>query len=281
MKMTHISTKTRNYALLLLVITAAVVAVGASSSLVAADACTANLSTVTTTAPNSGSYIGLQVPVSANCASTTTSNGSLYAVGDAYDTTTSTDLGSVNTALTSVNAANIYNGALSFSIPSTAQGDTLQISVSVYNSQYGQLLTTTSETIQAAPTSYQTGYVGQNNYPQQNSDPQNNYPSQNSYGSQNGNDPSQNSYGTQNGNYAPQGRSHGSHHNYGSGNSYQYQQQSTVTVTQPVPLYLPPDNTWLIDTVIAAIIAIATVGAIAFAILATRNRQPYPQTRAY
>jgi hypothetical protein len=54
-----------------------------------------------------------------------------------------------------------------------------------------------------------------------------------------------------------------------------------VTVTQPVPLYLPPDNTWLIDTVIAVIIAIATVGAIAFAILATRNRQPYPQTRAY
>jgi hypothetical protein len=259
--------KTRNYALLLLVITAAVVAVGASSSLVAADACTANLSTVTTTAQNSGSYIGVQVPVSANCASTTTSNGSLYAVGDAYDTTTSTDLGSVNTALTPVNAANIYNGALSFSIPSTAQGDTLQISVSVYNSQYGQLLTTTAETIQAAPTN-QTGYIAQNNYPQQNSDPQNNYPSQNSFG-------------TQNSNYAPQGRSHGSHHNNGSNNSYQYQQQSIVTVTQPVPLVIPPDNTWLIDAVIAMIIAIATVGAIAFAILATRNRQPYQQTRAY
>src|SRR5208337_3326644 len=263
MKMTHISMKARNYALLLLVMTAAVVAVGASSSLVAADSCTANLSTVTTTAPNSGSYIGIQVPVSANCASTTTSNGSLYAVGDAYDTTTSTDLGSVNTALTPVSAANIYNGALSFSIPSTAQGDTLQISVSIYNSQYGQLLTTTSETIQAAPTSY----IAQNNYPQQNSDTQNNYPSQNSYGAQNSN-------------YAPQSRSHGSHH-YGSSNSYQYQQQSIVTVTQPVPLYLPPDNTWLIDTVIAVIIAIATVGAIAFAIFATRNRQPYQQTRAY
>jgi hypothetical protein len=273
--------KTRNYALLLLVITAAVVAVGASSSLVAADACTANLSTVTATAPNSGSYIGIQVPVSANCASTVTPNGSLYAVGDAYDTTTSTDLGSVNTALTSVSTANIYNGALSFSVPATAQGDTLQISVSVYNSQYGQLLTTTSETIQAAPTNYQTGYTAQNNYPQQNGDPQNNYPSQNSFGSQNGNYISQNNSGTQNGNYAPQGRSHGSHHNYSSNNSYQYQQQSTVTVTQPVPLYLPPDNTWLIDTVIAVIIAIATVGAIAFAILATRNRQPYPQTRAY
>jgi len=269
--------KARNYALLLLVMTAAVVAVGASSSLVAADSCTANLSTITTTAPNSGSYIGIQVPVSANCASTTTSNGSLYAVGDAYDTTTSTDLGSVNTALTPVSAANIYNGALSFSIPSTAQGDTLQISVSIYNSQYGQLLTTTSETIQAAP----TGYIAQNNYPQQNSDPQNNYPSQNSFGGQNGNFPSQNSYGAQNSNYAPQSRSRSSHHNYGSSNSYQYQQQSTVTVTQPVPLYIPPDNTWLIDTVIAVIIAIATVGAIAFAILATRNRQPYQQTRAY
>src|SRR5208282_5938358 len=164
MKMTHISMKARNYALLLLVMTAAVVAVGASSSLVAADSCTANLSTVTTTAPNSGSYIGIQVPVSANCASTTTSNGSL-----------------------------------SFSIPSTAQGDTLQISVSIYNSQYGQLLTTTSETIQAAPTSY----IAQNNYPQQNSDTQNNYPSQNSFGGQNGNFPSQNSYGAQNSNYAP------------------------------------------------------------------------------
>src|SRR5208282_296723 len=266
MKMTHTSMKARNYALLLLVITAAVVAVGASSSLVAADACTANLSTVTTTAPNSGSYIGVQVPVSANCTSTTTANGSLYAVGDAYDTTTSTDLGSVNTALTPVNAANIYNGELSFSIPSTTQGDTLQISVSVYNSQYGQLLTTTAETIQGTPTNYQTGYIAQNNYPQQNGNPQNNYPSQNSFGSQNGN-------------YAPQGRSHGSHH-YGSNNSYQYQQQSTVTVTQPVPFVIPPDNTWLIDIIIAMIIAIATVGAIAFAILATRNRQPYQQTRA-
>src|SRR5208282_2576990 len=266
--MTHISTKTRNYALLLLVLTAAVVAVGASSSLVAADACTANLSTVTTTAPNSGSYIGIQVPVSANCASTTTANGSLYAVGDAYDTTTSTDLGSVNTALTPVNAANIYNGELSFSIPSTAQGDTLQISVSIYNSQYGQLLTTTAETIQAAPTNYQTGYIAQNNYPQQNSDPQNNYQSQNSFG-------------TQNGNYATQSRSYGKHHNYGSNNSYQYQQQSVMTVTQPVPFVIPPDNTWLIDTVIAVIIAIAAVGAIAFAILATRNRPPYQQTHAY
>jgi len=274
MKMTHISTKTRNYALLLLVITAAVVAVGASSSLVAADSCAANLSTVTTTAPNSGSYIGVQVPVSANCASNVTSNGSLYVVGDAYDTTTSTDLGSVNSVLTPVNAANVYNGELSFSIPSASQGDTIQISVSIYNSQYGQLLTTTSETIQAAPTNYQTGYVGQNNYPQQNSnDPQNNYPPQNGFDSQN-------SYGFQSNNYAPQSRPHGFHHHYGSNNSYQYQQQSTVTVTQPVPLYLPPDNTWLIDTVIAMIIAIATIGAIAFAILATRNRPPY-QTRAY
>src|SRR5208282_4255575 len=279
--MTHISTKTRNYALLLLVLTAAVVAVGASSSLVAADACTANLSTVTTTAPNSGSYIGIQVPVSANCASTTAANGSLYAVGDAYDTTTSTDLGSLNTALTPVNAANIYNGELSFSIPSTTQGDTLQISVSIYNSQYGQLLTTTAETIQAAPTNYQTGYIAQNNYPQQNSDPQNNYQSQNSFGSQNSNYPPQNSFGTQNGNYATQSRSYGKHHNYGSNNSYQYQQQSVMTVTQPVPFVIPPDNTWLIDTVIAVIIAIAAVGAIAFAILATRNRPPYQQTHAY
>ena len=273
MKMTRIPMKTRNYALLLLVITAAIVAVGASSSLVAADACTANLSTITTTASNGGSYIGVQVPVSANCTSTTTANGSLYAVGDAYDTTTSTDLGSVNTVMTPVNAANIYNGELSFSIPSTAQGDTLQISVSVYNSQYGQLLTTAVETIQATPANYQTGYIAQNNYAQQNGDPQNSF-------SQNGNYPSQNSFDTQNGNYAPQGRPHGSHYNHGS-NSYQYQQQSIVTVTQPVPFVLPPDNTWLIDTVLAVIIAIATVGAIAFAILATRNRQPYQRTRAY
>jgi hypothetical protein len=177
-----------------------------------------------------------------------------------------------------VNAANIYNGELSFSLPATTQGDTLQISVSIYNNQYGQLLTTTSETIQATPTSYPTGYVGQNNnYPQQSG----NDPFQNSYGSQNGNFPSQNGFGTQNNNYGSQDRSHSSRHHYGSGYSYQYQQQSTVTVTQPVPLVLPPDNTWLIDTVIVVIIAIATVGAIAFAILATRNRQPYQRTRAY
>jgi len=177
----------------------------------------------------------------------------------------------------------MYNGQLTFSLPSTSQGDTLQISVSLYNGQYGQLLTTSAETIQATPTSLQSNDPQQGNY-----NPQINYPSQNgnygsqngNYGSQNGNYGSQNgNYGSQNGNYATQNRFHGnSHHNNGpSSNAYQYRQQQTVTVTQPVPFVIPPDNTWLIDTVIAVIIAIATVGAIAFAIVASRNRQPQPR----
>ena len=215
MKMTYISPKTRNCALLLLVLAVAIVAVGTSSNLVAADPCTANLSTIASTA----SY------------------------------------------------SNTYNGQLTFSLPSTTQGDTLQISVSLYNGQYGQLLTTSAETIQANPANLQSDPQQNNNY-----NPQNSYPSQNgNYAPQNGN------YGSQNSNYATQNRFRNSHHNGPSSSSYQYQQQQTVTVTQPVPFVIPQDNTWLIDTVIAMIIAIATVGAIAFAIVASRNRQPQPR----
>jgi len=271
MKMTYISTKTRNCALLLLVLAVAIVAVGTSSNLVAADPCTANLSTIASTAPYSNTYgqnISIQVPVSASCTPTSGSSNSLYAVGDAYDTTTSTDLGSVSTVLAPVSVGNTYNGQLTFSLPSTTQGDTLQISVSLYNGQYGQLLTTSAETIQANPASLQSSDPQQNN----NYNPQNSYPSQNgNYAPQNGN------YGSQNSNYATQNRFRNSHHNGPSSSSYQYQQQQTVTVTQPVPFVIPQDNTWLIDTVIAMIIAIATVGAIAFAIVASRNRQPQPR----
>lgn len=271
--MTYISPKTRNCALLLLVLTAAIVAVGTNSNLVAADPCTANLSTIASTAPYSNNYgqsVSIQVPVSASCTPASGSGNSLYAVGDAYDTSTSTDLGSVSTVLAPVSVGNMYNGQLTFNLPSTTQGDTLQISVSLYNGQYGQLLTTSAETIQSNPISIQSSDPQQgNNYNSQNS----NYPSQNSnYATQNGN------YGPQNSNYATQNRFRNSHRNNGpSSNNYQYQQQQTVTITQPVPFVIPQDNTWLIDSVIAVIIAIAVVGAIAFAIVASRNRQPQPR----
>jgi len=201
----------------------------------------------------------LIVPVTASCPSV---SGPLYVVGDAYDTTTNTDLGSANAALIPANGPSTFNGQLSFTLPSVAQGDVVQITASIYSGVYGYAqtgpaLTTTTTQIDPnslANTQYPTGspsqYCGSG-------------PDCNSQNAWNGNSYSQGSQGTY-GNYH--------HHHHSNNSQYQYQQQQIVTITQPVPVYVPPDNTWLIDLVIVSVISIAVVGTIAFAILASRNR---------
>ncbi|MGO9643174.1 MAG: hypothetical protein ACLPY5_00350 [Candidatus Bathyarchaeia archaeon] len=267
--MVHELSRKRKYALLL-ALTIVVLAVAATSNLVSADPCSAYLSQPTISGASYNPNTSLIVPVSATCP---TISGPLYAVGDAYDTTTNTDLGSVNTALTPVNGISAFNGQLAFNLPPVAQGDIVQITASIYSGAYGsqtgpQLTTTTIQinpnSLAPAntqdPSSSPSQYCG--------SGPNCNYPNGSNGNSYPYSQGSQGSYG----NYQ-----HHHHSNYAS----QYQQQQTVTITQPVPvpLYLPPDNSWLIDLVITAVIAIAVVGAIAFAILASRNR--HPQTRPY
>ena len=242
--------------------TIVVLVVAATNNLVSADPCSAYLSQpppVSGTPYNSST--SLNVPVSATCPSV---SGPLYVVGEAYDITTNTDLGSVNTPLTPVNGPSMYNGQLAFTLPSVAQGDIVQITASIYSGVYtyaqtGPALTTT--TIQIDPNGLAITQ-----------DPSGS-PSQYCGSAPNCNDPN-----GWNGNSYSQGSqgSYGNYHHHHHSNNYQYQQQQIVTITQPVPVYLPPDNTWLIDLVIVSVISIAIVGAIAFAILASRNRHLQP-----
>ena len=170
--------KTRNYAILAIVLIIAIIAVGANSSPVAADPCIAQLNYPVMPTAYSYSNIPIVVPMSATC--TTYYSSQLYATGNAYDVTSNVGLGSVSTVLQSTDGGSTFNGQLAFNLPTSTQGHTVQFSVSIYNGQYGNQITATSETIQvgtetqqqqittttvtqAAP--YQNEYLAQNQYP--------------------------------------------------------------------------------------------------------------------
>ena len=138
-------TKTRNYALLAIVLIIAIMAVGANSSPVAADPCIAQLNYPVMPTSYSYSTLPVSVPISATC--TTYYGTQLYATGNAYDITSNTGLGTVSSALQSADG-NTFNGQLNFNLPSSTQGHTVQFSVSIYNNQYGNQITSTSETLQ-------------------------------------------------------------------------------------------------------------------------------------
>src|SRR5208282_2710329 len=178
--------KTRNFTLLVSAIFLVIATFATSNSQVFAQSpCIAQVSYPAI----SSSYnpnIGMTVPVSATCS---TYSGQLFAVGDAYDTTTNSDLGSVNTGLSSAGGGN-FNGQLNFYLPATVQGDTVQISVSIYNTAFGNngsLLATTSQAVtinggynQSYQNSYSYcppgySYVGGNCYPPSYSSNYNNY----------------------------------------------------------------------------------------------------------
>jgi hypothetical protein len=92
------------------------------------------------------SNVPIVVPISASC--TTYYGSQLYATGTAYDMNVGAGLGSVSTVMDSVNGGTVFNGQLGFNLPPSTQGHSLQISVSIYNGQYGNLLTSATETIQ-------------------------------------------------------------------------------------------------------------------------------------
>jgi len=134
----------------------AIVAVAANSNFVFADPCVASLSYPIMSLGYSYSNVPLVVPVSATC---TTYYSQLYAAGSAYDETSNIALGSVNAALQPVNGGTAFNGQLWFNIPPTTQGDLVQVSVTIYNSQYGGPITATSETFQVGPGGQQQEYT--------------------------------------------------------------------------------------------------------------------------
>jgi len=141
--------KTRNYAILGIVLIIAILAVGANSNPVLAQAepCTAVLSYPVMPTTYSYSNVPIVVPMSATCS--TTFGNTLYASGNAYDATSNVGLGTVSSVLQSTDGGTTFNGQLGFNLPPTTQGHTVTISVSLYSSQYGDLIGATSETFQA------------------------------------------------------------------------------------------------------------------------------------
>jgi len=188
--------RNRNVGIVMLVLTfAAIFAITATSPsqvYATSNSCTAQLSPSTATYSNYNSNVGLTVPVSATCSF---SGGQLYAVGYAYDTSTNMAQSSANSLLTWISDST-YRGQLGFKLSPTLLGQNLQISVSIYGPSsyspsayyspgnflgcdttsiacnygvpypnggygsvnYGQLLTSASETIQINPTNYSNNY---------------------------------------------------------------------------------------------------------------------------
>src|SRR5208282_3588808 len=148
--------KKRNLVIFSLVFFLAAAVFSASSSPVFAQTpCIAQTSYPVVSTPQYNSNIAVTVPVSTSCSYIV---GPLFAVGDAYDTTISTDLGTVSTGLSSVGGGS-YTGQLLFSLPTSTLGHTVQFSVSIYNNNNGQSgspLATTSQSITIGASYYQS-----------------------------------------------------------------------------------------------------------------------------
>ncbi len=120
---------------LLTFILAAALAINGSSVPVSADSCVETLgySSLSTSQYNYNSNIAITVPVSATCYFV---GSQLYAVGTAYDTASNSNLGSVNTALTTA-YGNTYTGTLVFNLSPSVIGHQVQVTVSIYSGPYG------------------------------------------------------------------------------------------------------------------------------------------------
>jgi len=245
--------------LALLAISMTLLIVGASSSPASAQVtspCTATLSYPVLPAQYSSGTVPLVVPISASC--TASYGNQLYATGSAYDVTANTQLGSASTVLTSVNGGVGFTGQLGFDLAPTSPGDSVQVSVSIYSSQGGNLLTATGETVQLGSDAQQiqqvqevTTTVTQGLYPDTNPTPTA-YPST----------------------YPPQPQ-------YQNQYPYQYQNQNYYPSQTHYPsqsIAQKSNNTRLFDyTVIITIIASVIVATAGLVIL-TRRQQPtwYP-----
>jgi len=138
--------KTNAYVAAILVISLCAVAFAASPRTVAADPCVATLNYPSMPTIYENTNVPVVVPMSATC--TTYYGTQLYATGNAYDTTSGVSLGTVSTTLTSRDGGTTFSGQLDFTLPPSTQGHTIQFSASIYNGQYGNVITETGETVQ-------------------------------------------------------------------------------------------------------------------------------------
>jgi hypothetical protein len=131
---------------------AAAVFAASSSPVFAQTPCIAQASYPTVSGPQYYySNFAVTVPVSTSCSYI---SGPLIAVGNAFDATTSTSVGTVSTGLSSAGT-----GQLVFSLPPSVSGHTVQFSVSIYsnnNGQAGSLLASTSQSITIGSSYYQS-----------------------------------------------------------------------------------------------------------------------------
>jgi len=114
----------------LTVITAVVIVNPVAASALAPCVAQINTPYMSTATLNPYSNIAVTMPVSVTCFFT---RGQLYAVGDAFDNSTNTPLGSVLSTLPSINKGNQFNGQLVFIIPAADRGHSIYFAVSIYN----------------------------------------------------------------------------------------------------------------------------------------------------
>ena len=117
----------------------------AVNSFVYAQPCTATLSNPVIPTQSGNANVPFVIPIAASC---TTYYSQLYATGNAYDATSNIGLGTANAVLSPVNGGPQFNGLLGFGLQPTSPSDAVQISVSIYDNQGGNLITQTSETVQ-------------------------------------------------------------------------------------------------------------------------------------
>jgi hypothetical protein len=147
--------------ILLAFLLAAGVMVAANTPVASAQSCNASLGTssLSSTQYYYNSYIGVNTPVSVSCSYYA---GQLYIVGNAFDTSSNVNLGSVSTTLTPTYGG--YSGHLTFNLPPSVFGHEVRLLVSVYggpNGYYGnsngQLLAQAAQMVKLT-VNYQNGY---------------------------------------------------------------------------------------------------------------------------
>jgi hypothetical protein len=137
--------KSRIHVIVLLAITVTMLIPIAVGSFVYAQPCTATLSNPVIPTQYGDSNVPFVIPVTASC---TTYYGQLYVTGSAYDATSNVGLGTATAVLSPVDGGTQFNGQLGFSLLPTSPSDSVQISVSIYDRQGGNLIAQTSETVQ-------------------------------------------------------------------------------------------------------------------------------------
>jgi hypothetical protein len=182
--------KTCTYALLVVMLAVGVVAIATNNSFaLAQEPCQVQLGApnVSTQQYYYGGNFQLTLPMSASCSFYA---DQLYATATAYDTTYGTYVGTTQAVLTATYGGYGYTGQLTFTMPASASGDSVQFQVSIYGSQNGyyggyygnSLLAQTTSTFVIAPSYYQNyptypSYPSYPNYPNYPSYPSNpNYP---------------------------------------------------------------------------------------------------------